>query len=782
MMRLIRYPEVDCWQEIVKRPSSETADFESKIAEVLEEVKREGDKALERLTLRFEGRKLNSIKVSEDEFLKAEKKVSEKLKQAIGVARRNIEAFHLAQVEATKVIETMPGVFCWRRSVPIERVGLYVPAGSAPLFSTVLMLAIPAKIAGCKQIVLCSPADSKGEIEPATLYAARLCGIENVFKVGGAQAIAAMAFGTETIPKVYKIFGPGNQFVTEAKRQVVRFGVEIDMPAGPSEVAILADDSAVASFVAADLLSQAEHGPDSQVLLVSLSESLVNEVFSEIEKQLQLLPRKNIAVKALQNSRAVLFECLDKAIDFLNEYAAEHLIIATKDAEQVAERVISAGSVFIGNYSCESAGDYASGTNHTLPTGGYARVMGGVSVDSFVKKITFQKITAEGLKVIGPVIETMAEAEKLDGHKRAVSVRLERIGRDFSSAKSFSLERLVRENVKNLKPYSSARSEFNLKTHILLDANENSFGSPILPAYNRYPDPLQLDVKGKIAQMQAVEPGEIFLGNGSDEVIDLLLRIFCHPQRDAVIICPPTYGMYEVLARINEVKVRKVPLTDDFELDIKGIRNQFFPDTKLIFICSPNNPTGNAFSSQEILQLASEFEGLVIVDEAYAEFSTRKSLISEIRTFKNLVVLRTFSKAWGLAGLRVGMAFADARVIELLNKVKPPYNISQPSQELLLQALQNRKVVDEMTNEIIRQREWLSYQLRQISCVETVFPSEANFILVRFKDAEAVYRFLLQEGIVVRNRSSECQNCLRITVGTEQENKALVEALRRLDL
>lgn len=325
------------------------------------------------------------------------------------------------------MVETTKGVFCWRKSVPIEKVGLYIPAGSAPLFSTVLMLAVPAKIASCKEVIMCSPADKEGKINPATLYAAKICGVDKVFKIGGAQAIGAMAFGTESVPKVYKIFGPGNQFVTEAKRQVTKFGVAIDMPAGPSEVAVLADETAEPAFVAADLLSQAEHGVDSQVILVTTSEKIISETLAELEKQIEKLPRREIAKKALENSKVIFFDDLDTAVEFLNEYASEHLILAVEKAEELADRIINAGSVFVGNYSCESAGDYASGTNHTLPTNGFAKAFSGVSLDSFVKKITFQRLTPEGICNLGKTIETMAEAEGLHAHKMAVSVRLEKL-------------------------------------------------------------------------------------------------------------------------------------------------------------------------------------------------------------------------------------------------------------------------------------------------------------------------------------------------------------------
>jgi histidinol dehydrogenase len=426
-MKTIRYPKKADWQSISTRPAIDTKFLEKTVSNILQDVKAHGDAALRHCARHFDKVELNDFLVSEEEFAEAEKQISAELKNAIQTAKANIEKFHRAQVEKPEIIETTAGVYCWRKSVAIEKVGLYIPAGTAPLFSTVLMLAIPAKLAGCKEIVLCSPPDTNGKINAATLYAARICGATKVFKIGGAQAVGALAFGTETVPKVYKIFGPGNQFVTEAKQQISKTGTAIDMPAGPSEVAVLADETCVPAFVAADLLSQAEHGADSQVMLVTTSETVISETNLELEKQLAVLPRKNIAEKALENSKAVLLENIDEAVEFANEYAAEHLIIATENADETAEKIINAGSIFIGNYSCESAGDYASGTNHTLPTNGYARNYSGVSLDSFTKKITFQKLTADGLKNLGRTIECMAEAEGLDAHKNAVSIRLKKL-------------------------------------------------------------------------------------------------------------------------------------------------------------------------------------------------------------------------------------------------------------------------------------------------------------------------------------------------------------------
>lgn len=423
-MQIYTYPERSEWSLIIQRPFMDTTLLEKSIRRILEKVKYNGDKALRKYSKEFDGVKVKKLLVSENEFINAEAVLSDDLKSAIQQAKQNIETFHSAQKEEIKRIETMPGVVCWRRSVAIEKIGLYIPGGSAPLFSTVLMLAIPATLAGCKEIVLCTPPSKNGTIHPAILYTAKLCGVDKIFKVGGAHAISAMAFGTESIPKVFKIFGPGNQYVTYAKQLVQRRSVAIDMPAGPSEVLIIADDTAVPEFVAADLLSQAEHGPDSQVVLITTSESFAEKIISEIAKQAEELPRKKIVQQALQNSKLVIVKDTDEAVALSNLYAPEHLILSCADAELLADQINSAGSVFLGNYSPESAGDYASGTNHTLPTNGYAAMYSGVSLDSFIKKITYQHITKEGLQNIGSTVMEMAAAEGLDAHKNAVAIRL----------------------------------------------------------------------------------------------------------------------------------------------------------------------------------------------------------------------------------------------------------------------------------------------------------------------------------------------------------------------
>lgn len=423
-MKIYKYPEKELWGEIISRPRLNLQQLNETVSTVLADVKKRGDEAVKEYELKFDKAELASLAVTEQEMDEAEKLVSKDLYDAIVLAHENIHAFHAAQHFEGKKVETRKGVTCWQKSVAIERVGLYIPGGTAPLFSTVLMLATPAKIAGCKEIVLCTPPNREGKVNPAILVAARIAGVNKIFKAGGVQAIGAMAYGTESVPKVYKIFGPGNQYVMAAKQQVSLDEVAIDMPAGPSEVCVLADETANATFVAADLLSQAEHGIDSQVLFITTSEEKLQEVQQEVEHQLAQLPRKEIAAKALDNSRYVLVASATEMMALSNAYAPEHLIIQTANYEEMAEQVVNAGSVFMGAYACESAGDYASGTNHTLPTHGYATAYNGVNLDSYCRKITFQHLTEEGVRQIGHAVELMAEAEQLDAHKNAMTVRL----------------------------------------------------------------------------------------------------------------------------------------------------------------------------------------------------------------------------------------------------------------------------------------------------------------------------------------------------------------------
>lgn len=426
-MKLIKYPKKQDWATLLARPAFDNSNLMNTVRIILEDVRTRGDEAVKEYELKFDKVHLDSLLVSSKEIEEVDGLISEDLKEAIKQAAQNIEKFHAAQDQELPCVETMKGVKCWQKAKPIQKVGLYVPGGTAPLFSTVLMLAIPAKIAGCSEIVLCTPPNKEGKVHPAVLYAAKVAGVNQVFKIGGVQAIGAMAYGTESVSKVYKIFGPGNQFVTAAKQVVSLKDVAIDMPAGPSEVEVIADETANPAFVAADLLSQAEHGVDSQAILITSSEDLAEKVLVEVERQLCLLPREELAKKSLEHSRIIVVRDLEEVIDITNEYAPEHLIISTKDYMSIADKIHSAGSLFLGHYTPESAGDYASGTNHTLPTSGYAHAYSGVNLDSFRKKMTYQEITKEGLRSIGHIVEVMAENEELFAHKNAMSLRVNEI-------------------------------------------------------------------------------------------------------------------------------------------------------------------------------------------------------------------------------------------------------------------------------------------------------------------------------------------------------------------
>ena len=790
-MQFIANPAPEAWAALQQRPAAaEAPQVAARVRAIFEQVRAGGDAALRQLAAELDKATIVELLVSEAEFAAAAAQVPAALQAAIRQAKANIEAFHTAQREPEIRLETMPGVACSRRSVPVQRVGLYVPGGSAPLFSTLLMLGVPARLAGCPEVVVCTPPQSDGSVSPVILFVAQLLGIDKVVKSGGAQAVAALALGTDSVPAVDKIFGPGNRYVTAAKQlAAAEFGVAIDMPAGPSEVLVIADASANPVFVAADLLSQAEHGPDSQVVVLSNSSDVLEQVQAEVLRQLATLPRREVAAQALDNSRAILLPDTAAMLAFSNQYAPEHLILAVDEAETLAAQVTNAGSVFLGHLTPEAVGDYASGTNHTLPTSGYARQYSGVSLDSFVKKITFQRLSPVGLQAIGPVVEIMAEAEGLSAHARAVTVRLAALATRGTAVTNETVESvnayvgLIRPSVERMQAYSSARDEFEGLAPVMLDANENSLGSVGPDDFSRYPDPHQRAIKADLAKIKCVAADQIFLGNGSDEAIDLLVRLTCTPGQDSIVICPPTYGMYEVAANLNDVRVERLPLTADFQLPANAAAVLAASRAKLVFLCSPNNPTGNLLAQEAIETILANFRGLVIVDEAYADFADAPSWLTRLVEFPRLVVMQTFSKAWGLAGLRLGVAYASPTLIGYLNKIKPPYNISAATQQHALAALANAPQLPEMRAELLQSREWLSQQLPQLPIVEHIFPSDANFLLVRFNvDATDVYDALSSRGIVVRNRTSQpgCTGCLRLTVGTATENALLVQALAEI--
>ncbi|GAB3846557.1 hypothetical protein GCM10028822_06790 [Hymenobacter terrigena] len=790
-MQLYSYPDPSTWPALQQRPAAgEAPQVAARVRAIFEQVRAGSDAALLTLAAELDQATLTSLLVSDAEFGAAAAQVPADLQAAIRQAKSNIEAFHAAQREPELRVETMPGVVCSRRAVPVQRVGLYVPGGSAPLFSTLLMLGVPARLAGCPEVVVCTPPQADGSVSPVILFVAQLLGIDKVVKAGGAQAVAALALGTDSVPAVDKIFGPGNRYVTAAKQlAAAEFGVAIDMPAGPSEVLIIADASANPAFVAADLLSQAEHGPDSQVVVLSDSSAVLEQVQAEVTRQLALLPRRDVAAQALESSRAILLPDANSMLEFSNQYAPEHLILATDNADALAAQVTNAGSVFLGHLTPEAVGDYASGTNHTLPTSGYARQYSGVSLDSFVKKITFQRLSAQGLQAIGPVVETMAEAEGLAAHARAVSLRLAVLTTNSVPTEAVvatpvsPYAGLIRPSVERMQPYSSARDEFEGMAPVMLDANENSLGSVGPDDFSRYPDPHQRAIKTGLARLKGVQPNQIFLGNGSDEAIDLLVRLTCTPGQDRIVICPPTYGMYEVAANLNDVRVERLPLTADFQLPADAAEKLAASNAKLVFLCSPNNPTGNLLAQEAVETILRSFRGLVVVDEAYADFADAPSWITRLAEFPRLVVMQTFSKAWGLAGLRLGVAYASAQLIAYLDKIKPPYNISAATQQHALAALAAAPRLPEMRAELLEGRRWLIERLAQVAIVERIFPSDANFLLVRFTvDATAVYDQLRSRGIVVRNRTTQpgCAGCLRLTVGTAAENSQLVQALTEI--
>lgn len=786
MVSILLNPSPATWPELCQRAVFDDSLIETRVRAILQRVKAGGDNALRAVTTEIDGSCPDDFLVPEAEFERAALQVPDTLKDAIQHAKDNIERFHKAELPASFKVETMPGVACQRRWLPIQRVGLYIPGGSAPLFSTILMLAIPARLAGCPEVILCTPSGKAGEVNPIVLWTARLCGINTVYKLGGAQAIGAMAYGTESIRPVNKIFGPGNRYVTKAKQIVSIEGTAIDMPAGPSEIMVLADESASPAFIAADMLSQAEHGPDSQAMVVCPSREMADAINVELERQLAQLPRATVADKALANSRIIVFNTKDEAernslfVRFANTYASEHLLIETSNPWIIADKITAAGSIFIGHHSPESAGDYASGTNHTLPTMGYAKAYNGIGVDSFMHAITYQELSSEGLAALSTTIIDMAEAEGLDAHANAVKVRMEK------SSPCISCERistsqgcnnavsLVRPNIASLAPYSTARDEYKGDIGIFLDANENPYNN----GYNRYPDPRQKALKAHISALKGIAPARIFIGNGSDEAIDLCFRIFCTPGVDNAIAIRPSYGMYRVAADINDVEVREVQLNDDFSLPVEALLARADSRSKLLFLCSPNNPTGKCFPLTQMEEILRRFGGMVVVDEAYIDFAEQPSLLTLLDKYPNLIVLQTLSKAYGMAGLRLGLAFASEEVMQHFANVKYPYNINLAAMELA-EKLLARDVRSEIEM-IKKERARAAKALADMPCVYRVYPSDANFLLVKVHDADALYDCLIAGGVIVRNRSRVpgCENCLRITLGTPEENDRMLALVK----
>ncbi len=775
---------------LLQRPTSfQRATLSEGVSETIQKVRRHGDTALQRLTEKYDGISLSSFRVSPQEISDAVTQISQENQDAIARAAKNIELFHSHQIRRAYTVQTSPGIQCSRMFRPLERVGLYCPGGTAPLPSTVLMLGVPAKIAGCDQRILCTPPNALGSVDPAILVAATQADINEIYKIGGAQAIAAMAYGTQTIPKVDKLFGPGNAWVTEAKLQVSldADGAASDLPAGPSEVLVIADRSACPEFIAADLLSQAEHGSDSQVILLSPDASLLDRVQSELANQLPTLSRASIAVESLKHSALILVPSLEDAVQISNQYAPEHLMIQTQNPKLLLNSIKHAGSVFLGPWSPEAVGDYASGTNHVLPTYGYAKAYSGLGIEAFQKSITVQELSRTGLLDIGPTVERLAKLEGLDAHQQAVTRRLNAINSEDEVADN-KVEQLARSTIVSMQAYESARGAIT-NANIFMDANEKpystlndqSFGKSI----NRYPHPQPPKLIRQFAKLYKVSPDNLILGRGSDDIIDALLRTFCEANHNAILICPPTYGVYQVAAEIQGAEILPVPLNDQFQLNIPGILEAWNPQVTLIFICSPNNPTGTLIPLKRISTLCNQFKNrsIVVVDEAYIEFSGAPSATTLLDQHENLVILRTLSKAWGLAGARCGVGISHPSVINLLQKVRAPYPLSTPSIDLIHDCLSNegKKQCTEFVKQNEMERDFLTRELLSCHQVKSIIPSSTNFLLVKTTSARRFCAQALRAGIVLRDRSREINltNCVRISVGTRKQNESLLQSLQQ---
>lgn len=778
--------------QLLKRPAAtENTERASDVARYIAQIRADGDASARALTRRFDGVELGDLKVTDAEFDACDAQLTDELKQAMRAAFARIKHFHAACAPPALAVETAPGVLCERLVVGIDRVGLYVPAGSAPLPSTALMLGVPAMLAGCQEIVLCSPADTNGHVHPTVLYAAKLCGINQVFKLGGVQAIAAMAFGTESVPKCDKLFGPGNAWVTEAKLQVslTAEGAAIDMPAGPSEVLVIADADANSEIVAADLLSQAEHGPDSQVVLLSDSANLITQVIAALARQLAALARSEIARASLVHSRLILTANINQAVKVSNQYAPEHLILNLRNARDYLAQVRNAGSVFLGALTPESTGDYNAGTNHVLPTYGHARAYSGVSVQSFVKLITVQTLSAQGLTAIGPEAITFARAEGLEAHALAVVKRLELLEHTLDAVPpvlNASVLTLARPEFLGFKGYSSARMEAS-EGALFLNANESPWppGAPQDEpnALNRYPEPQPKILRQRLAELYGVTVDSLLIGRGSDELIDLLTRAFCRAGIDRVLIMPPTFGMYKVCANIQGADVIEVPLlaANNFAPDWAAARAALSKGVKLAYVCTPNNPTGGAVNFTQLREFIVSASGraVIVVDEAYFEFSENESATKFLAEFDHVVVLRTLSKAYGLAGARIGCVIAHPQVINLLRTLMAPYPIGSPVVLAALRGLQDLPLVASRITLLIAQRKRIANALENLAGVLKVSPSVANFLTFEVTDAKAVYQHMAAQGVVVRDVShySGLAQNLRVSVGTPAENTQFLSAL-----
>lgn len=798
-------------QEIaLRRPlKSDGTQYLETVKEITTRVRQEGDAALRAYGIafdRWQGDWIETaLEVPKNLWIQALDVLTPGQRQALARAIDQITRFHKVQAPQDYQITVSRGITCARRFRPIERVGIYVPAGQAPLPSSLLMAAVPAKLAGCKQRIICTSARPDGSVHPGILAAAALADATALYRVGGAHSIAAMAYGTQEIPKVDKIFGPGNAYVTAAKTwcSLDPLGAAIDMPAGPSEVMVIADAFANPDFVAADLLSQAEHGSDSHVVLVVMDPDMVKPILAAVKVQLLRLKSDNpgsyLRAEQSLGLGAILYADDQKScIDIINRYAPEHLIIQIQNPMSIADHVDHAGSIFIGAWTPESLGDYASGTNHVLPTYGAARSLSGLGLEAFFKSTTIQEATREGLRDLGPTVMELAGLEGLAAHGAAVQIRLDDLkssrftdSAPFSNATSSQVRpwKLARPEIALMTGYQSARSLQATRTdQVYLDANE----SPRDPfdgrgfGLNRYPDPQPQELVVTLSQIYNVPPQNLMVTAGADQGIDVLVRAFCQADRDQILITPPTYGYYEVCASLQGCGVARVPLEGTgFKLNRSAILKTVFGtknhNIKLVFICSPNNPTGMGFGLDELTELAQNLapHALLVVDEAYLEFTERPSMTTKLGAVPNLVVLRTLSKAFGLAGLRVGCLLAHPELIKLLQKVRPPYPLSQSSVEKALIALKSQASLREAVADNTKRRHLLRSILESHSLVEQVYDSETNFLLVRCTDGATLLRRCQDHHLVIRDRSSEpgLEQCVRITVGSEAEILQLKRAL-----
>ena len=644
------------------------------------------------------------------------------------------------------------------------------------------MLGVPSALAKCPLRVLCTPANKEGKINPYLLVAASLSGIDQVYKLGGAQAIAAMAYGTESIPKIDKIFGPGNAWVTQAKILVAQdpLGAAIDMPAGPSELLVIADSNANPEFVAADLLSQAEHGPDSQVILITLAKEFASAVEQALAKQLSTLSRRAIAEKSLLHARIIIVETVTEAIAISNHYAPEHLILQVAQAEDYVEQIQNAGAVFLGAWAPETVGDYVTGSNHVLPTSGYARNYSGLSVLDFMKFINVQNLTEAGLQAIGPYAAELAEIEGLTAHKQAVVLRSRhcersvaiqeasgsRLPRRFAPRNDYGesfaprndevggITSLIRPDLLHFSAYSSARDEAKEGT-IFLNANESPWDHQPIEAItlNRYPEKQPVAVLQQLAALYKLSAAQIALFRGSDEAIDLLTRLFCRAGQDAIMVCPPTFGMYAICAQLQNAQVVEVPLLKEkgFQLDLPAMLQHWHPAIKLIYICSPNNPTGNVMNSEDILQLCEEFSGksMIIVDEAYIDYARSEALQQYLAHYDNLAILRTFSKAYGLAGARCGVLLANPELIQWMEKIMSPYPLSALTIQAVAHTLSEPSIkkIQQQIAWVKQERDQLFQQLRALPWVQKVYPSDANYLFLEVNDAPQIMQECMHYGI-----------------------------------